>query len=287
MSLSMLPTVLLLTAMGIILALILYAVAQKFKVDEDPRIDEVEVALPSANCGGCGYAGCRAFAIATVKSSDLSNLFCPVGGNECMANIAQILGKTIEEKDPKVAVVRCNGRLEYRPRINQYEGAKSCAIEASIHAGSTGCPHGCLGKGDCVVACSFDALYINEKTGLPIVDEKKCTACGACVKICPKFIIELRKTGPKGKRIFVSCVNKEKGGIARKACKAACVACTKCEKACSFEAISIIKNLAYIDSQKCKLCRKCASECPTHAIWEVGFPTKKIALATVEEKIQA
>ncbi|MGL5912955.1 MAG: RnfABCDGE type electron transport complex subunit B [Bacteroidales bacterium] len=287
MSLGILSTVVMLTVLGIILALILYAVAQKFKVVEDPKIDEVEAALPGANCGGCGYAGCRAFAVATVSASDLSTLFCPVGGNDCMSNVAQILGQTVEAKEPQVAVVRCNGRPEYRPQVSNYEGAKSCAIEASMHAGSTGCWHGCLGKGDCAVSCKFDALYIDEQTKLPVVNEDKCTACGACVKACPKFIIELRKKGPKGRRIFVSGINKEKGGVARKSCTAACIACTKCEKACAFEAITITKNLAYIDSQKCKLCRKCASECPTNAIWEVNFPPKKEAPTVKEGAAQA
>jgi ferredoxin len=106
------------------------------------------------------------------------------------------------------------------------------------------------------------------------VNEEKCTACNACVKICPKNIIELRKTGPKSRRIYVSCVNEDKGGIAKKACAAACTGCTKCQKVCTFEAITIENNLAYIDFNKCRLCRKCVPECPTGAILEVNFPVK-------------
>jgi Na+-translocating ferredoxin:NAD+ oxidoreductase RNF subunit RnfB len=276
MSSTIITTVVTLTVLGIALAVILYMVAQKFKVFEDPRIDDVEAALPGANCGGCGFAGCRAFATTAVKVDDLSSIFCPVGGNTCMANVAQILGKTVAEKEPQVAVVRCNGKPEFRLRTSVYEGATSCAIAASLYAGDTGCSFGCLGKGDCAISCKFDALHMDEKTGLPVVDEEKCTACGACVKACPKLIIELRKKGPKGKRIFVSCVNKDKGGIAKKACAVACTGCTKCQKVCAYEAITIENNLAYIDWQKCKLCRKCVSECPTNAIWEVAFPPKKV-----------
>ncbi len=275
MSSTIVITIATLTILGIALAIVLYLVARKFKVFEDPRIDDVEAALPGANCGGCGYAGCRAFATAAVKVDDLSSLFCPVGGNSSMASVAKILGKAVAEKEPQVAVVRCNGTPEHRPRTNVYEGATSCAIAASLYAGDTGCTFGCLGKGDCAISCQFDALYMDKKTGLPVVDEAKCTACGACVKACPKLIIELRKKGPKGKRIFVSCVNKDKGGIAKKACTAACTGCTKCQKVCTYEAITIENNLAYIDWQKCKLCRKCASECPTNAIWEVAFPPRK------------
>ncbi len=277
MSSSIIITIATLTILGILLAVVLYLVAQKFKVFEDPRIDDVEAALPGANCGGCGYAGCRAFATAAVSADDLSLLYCPVGGNSCMANVAKILGKAAAEKEPQVAVVRCNGSYAHRPRTNLYEGASSCAIAASLYSGDTGCSYGCLGKGDCALSCKFDALHMDEATGLPVVDEEKCTACGACVKACPKLIIELRRKGPKGKRIFVSCINKDKGGVAKKACTVACTGCTKCHKVCAYEAITMSNNLAYIDPQKCKLCRKCPGECPTNAIWEVAFPPRAAA----------
>ena len=156
---------------------------------------------------------------------------------------------------------------------------------ASLYAGDTGCSYGCLGQGDCVVVCNFDAIKMDPRTGLPEVDQEKCTACGACVKACPKFIIELRNMGPKNRRIFVSCVNKDKGGVAKKACEVACIGCYKCVKACPFDAITITDNLAYIDYNKCKLCRKCVTECPTHAIWEVNFPVR-VPRKTVSETIE-
>ena len=112
-------------------------------------------------------------------------------------------------------------------------------------------------------------------TGLPVVDEEKCTACGACVKACPKGVIELRNKGPRGMRVYVQCINKEKGGVARKACKVACIGCGKCAKVCAHDAITIANNLAYIDFTKCKLCRKCVAECPTGALVAVNFPVPK------------
>lgn len=124
---------------------------------------------------------------------------------------------------------------------------------------------------------------MNPETLLPEVIDDKCTACGACVKACPKFIIELRKKGPKSRRVFVSCINKDKGGPARKACKVACIGCGACKKACPFEAITIENNLAYIDYNKCKLCRKCVEVCPTNAIHELNFPPRK----KVEEAVPA
>ncbi len=265
-------TVVVLAGLGLLLSVLLYFVAKKFKVEEDPRIDEIEKVMPGANCGGCGYAGCRAFADSAVKASDLDKHYCPVGGNEVMKKVAAILGYEIKEKAPQVAVVRCNGTCENRPRTNEYDGIASCKVKASLYSGDTACPFGCLGCGDCVQACLFGALSMDPVTGLPVVDETKCTACGACTKACPKGIIELRNKGPRGMRVFVSCVNKDKGGVARKACCAACIGCGKCAKVCAQQAITVENNVAYIDFTKCKLCKKCVAECPTGAIHAVNFP---------------
>lgn len=270
-------TILTLVVLGAVLAAVLYFVAQKFKVEEDPRIDEVESKLPGANCGGCGFAGCRGMAEALVKNDDISALYCPVGGGDVMKGIADYLGKAAPEREPQVAVVRCAGSCANRPRTNQFDGAPSCAVVASLYGGETGCTFGCLGKGDCTNVCEFGAITMNAETGLPEVDDEKCTACGACVKACPKGVIELRKKFPKSRKVYVSCVNKDKGGVARKSCSAACIGCGKCAKVCPFGAITVENNLAFIDSTKCRLCRKCVVECPTGAIVEVGFPARKPA----------
>ncbi len=282
MSDIVLYTVISLSAIGIAAAVILYFVAQKFKVYEDPRIDQVEEVLPAANCGGCGFAGCRNFAEALVKSESMDGLFCPVGGNDTMAEAAAILGREPVEQAPKVAVIRCNGTPEHRPKSNIYDGAQTCAIVHSLYTGESGCPYGCLGCGDCVVVCDFDAIHMNPDTGLPEVTDDKCTACGACVIACPRDIIELRTKKPKDRKIFVSCINEEKGGVARKNCSVACIGCSKCFKVCPFEAITMENNLAFIDSDKCRLCRKCVPECPTNAILEINFPPKKVKPETTE-----
>ena len=282
MTTTIIYTIISLCAIGIASAVILYFVAQKFKVEEDPRIDTVESILPGANCGGCGKPGCRGFAEATVKATSLDGLFCPVGGAETMTKVAAALGMEVTVQTPQIAVVRCNGTCDHRQRTSQYDGYKSCAIEHSLYRGETDCTFGCLGCGDCVTACPFDAIHMDEN-GLPVVSEEKCVACGACVKACPRNIIELRNKGVKGRRVFVCCVNKDKGNIARKACTAACIGCGKCVKECPFEAITLENNLAYIDFRKCRLCRKCVSVCPTHAIHEVNFPPRKITEPTEVE----
>ena len=270
-----LTTVIVLAAIGAIGALVLFLAAKKFEVKEDPRIGLVAEVLPQANCGGCGFPGCSGFANACVKAESLEGLLCPVGGAAVMGQIADILGMAAAAQDPKIAVVRCNGNCDARPRTNLYDGASSCAVAASLYSGDTGCSFGCLGLGDCVDACGFDAIRINPTTLLPEVVEDACTACGACVKACPKSIIELRKKGPQSRRIFVSCVNKDKGGVAKKACSNACIGCSLCLKQCQFEAITIENNLSYIDHTKCRMCRKCVEVCPTNAIHELNFPPKK------------
>jgi Na+-translocating ferredoxin:NAD+ oxidoreductase RNF subunit RnfB len=279
MTTIILYTVLTLSIIGVLSAIILYFVAQKFKVYEDPRIGQVETALPGANCGGCGFAGCRAFAEACVNKGELADLFCPVGGNDTMSGVADILGIVAEKKDPRVAVVRCNGTCEHRPKTNFFDGPVSCAIASTLYSGDTGCQYGCLGCGDCVVSCDFDAIHMNPVTGLPEVDDEKCVACGACVRACPKTLIELRKKRLKDRKIYVSCRNQDKGGVARKSCAVACIGCSKCEKECKFDAITIANNLAFIDSDKCTLCRKCVSVCPTNAIIEYNFPPRKVVVA--------
>ncbi len=272
-------------SIALVSAVILYICSKKFAVHEDPRIGQVASILPGANCGGCGFAGCSGMADALVKGADkgtLEGLFCPVGGSVVMGQVADLLGMAIANSEAKVAVVRCNGTCELRQRIAVYDGLKTCTAVNACGAGETGCGYGCLGCGDCVSACQFGAIAINEETGLPEVDEEKCIGCGACSKACPRHIIELRKKGPKGRRVYVRCMNKDKGAIAMKACKAACIGCGKCLKECKFEAITVENNLSYIDADKCRMCRKCEAACPTGAIFAINFPPRKPKSTNVE-----
>ncbi len=283
MSPTILITIISLSLLALITAIILYFVAQKFKVIEDPRIDSVQEILPAANCGGCGFAGCRNFAEALVKAETFEGLNCPVGGAEVMGNAAAILGKVAPKIDPLVAVLLCNGSPEFRPRTSVYDGAADCRITHSLYAGDTDCSYGCLGNGDCVRACAFDAMYMDEKTFLPVIIDDKCVSCGACVKACPRNLIELRKKAKKDRKIYVACSNCDKGGPARRACKVACIACNKCFKVCEFDAITIENNLAYIDAKKCTFCRKCVAECPTGSILELNFPPPKPRISAEKE----
>ena len=281
MNTVIIATIITVAAVGTIAAMILYWASQKFKVIEDPRIDEIEEVLPAANCGGCGFPGCRNFA----EADELDDLFCPVGGNETMAAVATILGKVAVEKDKMIAVLLCHGSPEFRKGTNEYDGAANCTIVSDLYGGETDCQYGCIGLGECTEVCNFEAIHMNPVTNLPEVVEENCTGCNACIEICPKNILELRPAGKKSRRIYVSCKNEDMGGQAKKACSVACIGCSLCFKACAFDAITMKNNLAYIDADACKLCRKCVDVCPTDAIHELNFPPKRKKTVKPAKKI--
>jgi len=267
---SIINAIITMSAIGVVSAIILFFIAQKFKVIEDPRIDIVEEALPKANCGGCGYAGCRAFAEGMVKAGTMEGFFCPVGGNDLMKSLGPLLGLIPEEKAPQIAVLRCNGSIKNSIPKFEYDGDHTCSFTTNLTAGLGGCQFGCLGGGECVDACNFDAMYMDPITNLPVVKDN-CVACNACVLACPRNILELRNRGPKDKRIYVACMNEEKGPLAKLNCTVACIGCNACVKVCNFDAIHVNNFLAYIDYEKCTLCRKCVEVCPTDAIHEINF----------------
>ncbi len=269
-------TVASLSSLGLIAAAILYVFAQKFKVYEDPRIDEVQDILPAANCGGCGYAGCRNFAEALVKADSFDGLNCPPGGSEVMEQAAAILGREAVAADPLIAVVRCGGTPDKRPLTSLYDGVSNCKIANSLYTGESDCGYGCLGLGDCVASCQFDAMHMDNESRMPVISDTNCVACGACVKACPRSIIVMRKKAKKDRKLFVSCVNRDKGAVAKKACSVACIGCSKCVKVCEYDAVKVENFLSYIDYTKCVFCRKCVTECPNNAIVEINFPPRKV-----------
>ncbi|MCR5313473.1 MAG: RnfABCDGE type electron transport complex subunit B [Bacteroidaceae bacterium] len=278
--------VIVLGVLGLVLAGALYVMSKKFAVEEDPRIGQVAEVLPGANCGGCGFPGCGGMAAACVKAADagsLEGLNCPVGGQPTMEAIAGILGMEVGAATPKLAVVRCNGTCENRPKSVIYDGVKSCRIANTTCMGETACAYGCLGCGDCVAACQFGAITMNPTTGIPEVDATKCTACGACAKACPRSIIEIRAVNGDNKDAFVvECMNKDKGAQAMKACAVSCIACKKCENACGSDAVHVEGNLAYINPEACTLCGQCFDACPRGTI--VSLSVKGIERKNVEKK---
>ena len=245
---------------GLLIGVLLVIVGNKFKVETDPREAAVREFLPGNNCGGCGYAGCDALAAAIVAGDAPVN-GCPVGGDAVGEQIANIMGVEAEEGVKKVAFVKCGGDCDHAVAKCNYVGIKDCASAVASGLSPWKCDYGCLGFGSCAAACPFDAIHV--VNGVARVDRSKCKACGKCTAACPKHLIELL---PVTAVHAVECSNKDRGPAVKKVCSAGCLGCKLCEKQCESGAITVEKNVAHIDYEKCTGCGKCAEKCPMHAI---------------------
>jgi RnfABCDGE-type electron transport complex B subunit len=271
--------VLSLTALGAVFGLVLSYARQKLKVDRDPRFEKVLEALPGANCGACGQPGCSGYAGKIVNGEVEINL-CTAGGAETVDKIAELMGVASMSLKPTVARVNCQGSLEATRTKFTYNGPQSCAAAQQVMGGFKTCRYGCLGLGDCTRVCPFDAIHMDEKLGLPVVDFDKCTGCGKCVTECPRNIIRLVD---KKFDVFVICRSLDKAPVMKLACDVGCIACMRCVKACkevfkdSAEietAIEVVNFLAVIDYDKCINCGKCAEVCPKNVINPVKVPVE-------------
>jgi electron transport complex protein RnfB len=248
--------------LGLFFAVVLAVASEKLKVKEDPRVAEVFEALPGLNCGACGQAGCHDLAEKIVAHGSLEGLHCPPGGADIDERIAEILGVTAGPAVKMRAVVKCGGGKELASDRFEYRGINNCTAAELVVGGAKGCAFGCLGFGDCVKVCPFDAIHMGEDR-LPHVDEAKCTACGLCVHACPRKIIELVACT---NRIVVNCNSKDKGVIVRKVCKVGCIACSLCVKT-SPEGYTLKDNLARVNYEKGDAAAEAAIiKCPTKCI---------------------
>lgn len=242
-------------AIGLLGGVLLVAVSELCKPkQENERLAKVREALPGANCGSCGFAGCDAYAEAVENGSAEPGL-CAPGGLQTADALAKILGVAVEA-NPQVAFVGCAGCVEKaQPRAN-YMGLISCAAAAAL-GGTKLCPSGCLALGDCVNACSFQALKV--QNGLAKVQTKNCVGCGKCVTACPKGLLTLHPVQPHAR---VACSNIQKGAMAKKNCTVSCIGCGICAKKCPAGAITVENFLAHIDPKKCTACGVCVAACP-------------------------
>ena len=245
---------------GLLFGCLLAFASVIFNVAKDDRIERIEEALPGANCGACGFAGCAAYAAAVVEN-DAPVSCCSVGKDPVARKIAQIMGKKAEKVEPRVARILCAGKCGIAEDKYEYSGISDCASAARLAGGAKVCPNGCLGLGSCVRACEFGAMYICD--GVARVDESKCTACGMCLKACPKHIIELV---PLDNKVWVPCSSVDKGADTNKYCRVGCIGCKICEKSCPTDAIKVEENHAVIDYDKCIGCGICADKCPKKLI---------------------
>ncbi len=252
---------------GLFFAILIAVTHRKFKVFEDPRIDEVTAMLPGANCGACGQPGCRAFAEQLVGGATTPAV-CTVSSPDVHADIADYLGVGVGQVAKRVARLLCAGGTDVAADRARYLGLSTCKAAAAVAGGSKGCVWGCLGLADCEVACTFDAIYMND-VGLPVVILDKCTACGDCVRACPKDLFTIM---PVEQRLIVQCKSLLEGEAAERLCRVACNGCGKCALDAAPGLIEIRNGLAVVDYAKNDLASPAATvRCPTGAIvWVEG-----------------
>ncbi len=253
--------VILVSVVGLVASVILSFASKVFAVQEDPLFLELRAELPGANCGACGFAGCDDYAHAMTDNKETPCTKCSVGGASVAEKLGALLGKDASGVAKQVAFVMCNGTSENAKGLYDYEGIASCKAAKTLFGGAKSCPFGCLGLGDCMAVCDFNAMHL--VNGVALVNRDLCTSCGRCVSACPQSLIRIL---PEKSLVSVRCHNTQKGGEARKNCTVACIGCKKCEAVCKFDAIHVTDFLSEIDPDKCKNCGLCAKECPTGAI---------------------
>lgn len=270
---------------GFAAGLILYLVTKKFNVKEDPRIGEIEEILPGANCGACGRKGCHDFAVECSRTGSLDGLTCPGAGAEGMRRIASVLGIDARTACEKKAFVRCHGTACNRLVKRNISAISSCISAKSLAMPEGYCTWGCLGGGDCVKACRFDAMTWDAENGMPRIDIDRCVGCGACAAACPQILILIREKKTDAPAVVVTCSNRDKGAAARKMCAVACIGCGKCARTCRFGAITVTGNLASINPDLCTACGECVAACPTSAITAFAdITTGRVQPAPIDEK---
>ncbi len=244
-----------------IASLCLGLAARKFAIKVDPKVEMVEEELPGANCGGCGYAGCHDLAKAAGKNPQEASR-CLLITKENLCRIGEALECDLSLGEKKVARLHCRGGKPQAKAKFDYVDVLDCVAATHLWEGPKMCEEGCLGFGTCAFVCPFDAITMSDDH-LPVIDEYKCTGCGTCAGSCPRNVLEIV---PQSTKVFIHCQSHLKGGQIRKVCQVGCIGCKKCEKACDFEAIKVIDNLAVIDNTKCTQCGQCALVCPTKCL---------------------
>jgi Na+-translocating ferredoxin:NAD+ oxidoreductase RNF subunit RnfB len=262
---AILIPVLTLSVLGLIFGVGLALAAKKFSVNTDPMAEAIFMHLAGANCGACGMAGCMGFAESLMRGESSVDK-CPVTEPEKKTEIAKLLGQEVKIKVKTVAVLHCGGGNKVKDRFI-YSGIKDCNAANLLQGGQKACVYGCLGFGSCVSECPFGAISMNAETGLPQVDESKCTACARCVAICPKKLFSITAVD---KKFYVNCASLDFGKAVLDACPVGCIGCKKCEKSCPVQAIKVVNNLAIFDYNKCQNIGECLKVCPTKAIRKRG-----------------
>ncbi len=252
--------VLALGGLGAVFGILLGLAAKFLKVEKDVKEEQIAELLPGANCGGCGFAGCAAFASA-ISAGEASPSMCAVIQSEEAAKICDIMGLKKEKKVRMVARVLCSGTCDAITEKCSYDGISDCTASVRYGGGEKACQYGCCGLGTCVKVCKFGAIHIENMVA--VIDEEKCTGCGTCARACPRNVISLMQAD---KPIYVKCKSKEKGAKMKEICSAGCIGCKICEKNCPTGSATVSENVASINHETCTLCGVCVEKCPKKVI---------------------
>ena len=248
-------------SLGLLFGLILSYIGIKLGTEEDPKLAALRELLPGVNCGGCGLAGCSAFA-EDLFAGKADSGGCPAGDAELSRKLAEVMGLSAPEFIRMTAYVKCIGSNTRSKSLYNYKGFNDCRAQVKqTGGGPKACGYGCLGGGNCYEACVFDAIRIVD--GVAVIDNEKCTGCTVCIRACPKDIIDI---APYENGIRMRCDSRDSARVVRANCDAGCIGCQLCEKSCEHDAIRMEGNLAVIDYEKCTACNACVEPCPRKCI---------------------
>ena len=255
------------TGLGLLFASVLALAYRFLRVEEDPRLEVVEDLLPGNNCGACGQPGCAAFA-GKLLGGEVSPGKCTVASKDTLEEIASFLGVDIGGEEKRIARLKCaGGRINARS-LCDYQGMGSCRAAVVVDGGVLACGWGCLGLGDCMEVCTFDAIRMNEQA-LPVVDPELCSACNDCVEVCPLDLFVLL---PESHHLFVQCSSPLSGDNAVARCTVACDACGRCALDAPPDTVEMVKGLPVVHYDRdLHPTPEATWRCPTGAIqWVVG-----------------
>jgi len=264
-------------------AFVLGWASRAFHIEVDPKVEAVQDALPGANCGGCGFVGCAEYAQAVATAGADVDL-CAPGGPACARKLAEIMGVELSESLPYRAVVHCVARADQKLPLEKplYVGEQTCRA-ANLVAGVQRCTFGCLGFGDCVAACRFDAIHLVD--GRAVVDYEKCTGCKACAMACPRNIITMVPFKAE-RMLVVGCSNQDTGPDVKAVCTIGCIGCKACSR--QTDLMTMQGNLPIIDYDRYEseeAFSKALAKCPMEGLVFVGKPSAADLAAVGQEEL--